>query len=182
MRVELEALHRDLKATMIHVTHDQVEAMTMTDKIVVLNAGRIEQVGRPMDLYHRPLTAFVAGLIGAPAMNFLTMTDTGGQVTVEGSTLSAAALPGAVRPGIRPEHLTLQPGGQGDIAATVTIRETLGGDACLHVRTGGGQALVVRAEGDTTLDHGATVGLGLPAHRLHQFAADGQTLAPGGAA
>ena len=182
MRVELEALHRDLKATMIYVTHDQVEAMTMADKIVVLNAGRIEQVGSPMDLYHRPLSEFVAGFIGAPAMNFLAMTDAGGLVSVEGHVLGAAAATGAVRLGIRPEHLVLLPEGQGDIPATVTLRETLGGDAYLYVRTGAGQALVVRAEGDTTLDHGAAVGLGLPAHRLHQFGADGRTLTLGGAA
>ena len=180
MRVELEALHRDLKATMIYVTHDQVEAMTMADKIVVLNAGRIEQVGSPMDLYHRPLSEFVAGFIGAPAMNFLTMADAGGRVSVEGHVLTAATLPGAIKLGIRPEHLALLPAGQGDLAATVTLRETLGGDAYLYVRTGGGQALVVRAEGDTTLDHGAGVGLGLAAHRLHQFGADGRTLTPGG--
>ena len=179
MRVELEALHRDLKATMIYVTHDQVEAMTMADKIVVLNAGRIEQVGSPMDLYHRPASEFVAGFIGAPAMNFLPMSDAGGRVGVEGVTLSAPAAAGAVRLGIRPEHLVLLPAGQGDLPATVTIRETLGGDAYLYVRTMSGQALVVRAEGDTTLDHGATVGLGLPDRRLHQFAADGATVFPG---
>jgi len=167
---------------MIYVTHDQVEAMTMADKIVVLNAGRIEQVGSPMDLYHRPLSEFVAGFIGAPAMNFLAMTDAGGLVSVEGHVLGAAAATGAVRLGIRPEHLVLLPEGQGDIPATVTLRETLGGDAYLYVRTGAGQALVVRAEGDTTLDHGAAVGLGLPAHRLHQFGADGRTLTLGGAA
>jgi ABC-type sugar transport system ATPase subunit len=182
MRVELEALHRDLKATMIYVTHDQVEAMTMADKIVVLNTGRIEQVGSPMDLYHRPLSEFVAGFIGAPAMNFLAMADAGGRVSVEGRSLTAASAPGAVRLGIRPEHVVVLPEGQGDLPATVTLRETLGGDAYLYVRTPGNQTLVVRADGDTALDHGATIGLGLPAHRLHQFAGDGRTLASGGAA
>ncbi len=182
MRVELESLHRDLKATMIYVTHDQVEAMTMADKIVVLQAGRIEQVGTPMDLYHRPRTAFVAGFIGAPAMNFLPVTVQGGRVVSGGTPLTAAPIPGAVQLGIRPEHLQLLPEGQGDLQATVSLRETLGGDAYLYVRTESGEALVVRAEGDTPLDHGARVGLGLPPARVHLFAADGQTLSSGGIA
>jgi ABC-type sugar transport system ATPase subunit len=181
MRVELEALHRDLKATMIYVTHDQVEAMTMADKIVVLNAGRIEQVGSPMDLYHRPATEFVAGFIGAPSMNFLNMTAEGGHIRAGGASLAADAVPGATRLGIRPEHIGLAAAGSGDLDATVTLRETLGGDAYLYVRTGDGQSLVVRAEGDTPLNHGATVGLIFPAPRLHQFAEGGRTLRSGAA-
>ncbi|AWB49156.1 ABC transporter ATP-binding protein [Gemmobacter aquarius] len=181
MRVELEALHRDLKATMIYVTHDQVEAMTMADKIVVLNAGRIEQVGSPMDLYHRPATEFVAGFIGAPAMNFLDMTNHTGNIALGDTTLPVSAATGATRLGIRPEHITLLPAGQGDLAATVTLRETLGGDAYLYLRTTHGQPLVVRADGDTPLNHGEAVGLALPAHRLHQFGPDGRTLRSGDA-
>ena len=181
MRVELEALHRDLKATMIYVTHDQVEAMTMADKIVVLNAGRIEQVGAPMELYNRPATEFVAGFIGAPAMNFLTVDLSDGQVVVEGATLGAAPT-GTVKLGIRPEHLILRPAGQGQLSATVSLTETLGGDAYLYVRLDNGQTLVVRADGDTALDHGERIGLDLPPHRQHHFAADGRTLASGGAA
>ncbi len=181
MRVELEALHSDMKATMIYVTHDQVEAMTMADKIVVLNAGRIEQVGTPMDLYHRPLTEFVAGFIGAPAMNFLAMADHAGRVATGGVTLAAKAVAGAVKVGIRPEHLGLAEAG-GDLGATVTLRETLGGDAWLYVRTDDGQSLVSRADGDTPHDRGARVSLTLPAHRLHQFSATGQTLQSGEAA
>ena len=181
MRVELEALHRDLKATMVYVTHDQVEAMTMADKIVVLNAGRIEQVGAPMELYNRPATESVAGFIGAPAMNFLTVEMAGGQAVVEGVALGPAP-EGTVKLGIRPEHVGLRPAGEGQLAATVSICETLGGDAYLYVRLGGGQTLVVRAEGDTTLDHGAVVGLDLPAPRQHHFGADGRTLASGGVA
>jgi len=181
MRVELEALHRDLKATMIYVTHDQVEAMTMADKIVVLNAGKIEQVGAPMELYHRPASEFVAGFIGAPAMNFLPVDLRDGQAVVEGAALGAAP-PGTVKLGIRPEHLVLRPAGQGQLSATVSLTETLGGDAYLYVRLAGGQTLVVRVEGDTVLDHGATIGLDLPSHRLHHFAADGRTLASGGVA
>ncbi|MES2144010.1 MAG: sn-glycerol-3-phosphate ABC transporter ATP-binding protein UgpC [Pseudomonadota bacterium] len=179
MRVELEALHRTLGATMIYVTHDQVEAMTMADKIVVLNAGRVEQVGSPMDLYHRPATEFVAGFIGAPAMNFMAMTDDGGRVAAAGVRLAAMAAPEAVRLGIRPEHIVLKPAGSGDLPAKVVLRETLGGDAYLYVTTADSQTLVVRAEGDTELNHGDGVGLGLPAGRLHQFGADGRTLRSG---
>jgi ABC-type sugar transport system ATPase subunit len=179
MRIELEALHRDLKATMVYVTHDQVEAMTMADKIVVLNAGRIEQVGTPMQLYNHPMTEFVAGFIGAPAMNFLAVELEGGQAMVEGVALGAAPT-GAVKLGIRPEHVALRPAGEGQLPATVSICETLGGDAYLYLRLQGGQTLVVRAEGDTTLDHGAVVGLDLPPPRQHHFGADGRTLASGG--
>jgi ABC-type sugar transport system ATPase subunit len=178
MRVELEALHRDLKATMIYVTHDQVEAMTMADKIVVLNAGRIEQVGSPMDLYHRPANIFVAGFIGAPAMNFLDVTLSNG-IAMHGDEALGATPPGTIHLGIRPEHMGLRPAGQGQMAATVLLRETLGGDAYLYVRSKAGQQLVVRAEGDTALDHGAEVGLDLPAARLHHFAADGRSLGGG---
>ena len=178
MRIELEALHRDLKATMVYVTHDQVEAMTMADKIVVLNAGRIEQVGAPMDLYNRPATEFVAGFIGAPAMNILPVQVPGGQAMVEGVALGLAPA-GTVKLGIRPEHVVLRPAGQGQLSATVSICETLGGDAYLYVRLESGQSLVVRAEGDTKLDHGALVGLDLPVARQHHFGADGRTLGSG---
>jgi ABC-type sugar transport system ATPase subunit len=183
MRVELEALHRQLGATMIYVTHDQVEAMTMADKIVVLNEGRIEQVGSPMDLYHRPQSEFVAGFIGAPSMNFLDVTVEHGRIICDGHVLSASAgVAGATRLGVRPEHVQILPAGEGDLAASVNLRETLGGDAYLYLRTDAGRTLVVRAEGDTKLSHGAQIGLGLPAHRLHLFGPDGRTLASGGLA
>jgi ABC-type sugar transport system ATPase subunit len=179
MRVELEALHRQLAATMIYVTHDQVEAMTMADKIVVLHGGRIEQVGAPMDLYHHPATEFVAGFIGAPAMNFLDMADQGGRMVAGGANLPVAAAPGAVRLGIRPEHIELRPPGQGDLAGSIILRETLGGDAYLYVRLGQGPTIMVRAEGDTLLAPGDTVGLVLPPRRLHQFDAGGRTVQSG---
>jgi ABC-type sugar transport system ATPase subunit len=182
MRVELEALHRQLAATMIYVTHDQVEAMTMADKIVVLNAGRIEQVGAPMDLYHRPATEFVAGFIGAPAMNFLDMTEQGGRIAAGGAVLPVPSAPGAVRLGIRPEHMELRAPGQGDLDGSVILRETLGSDAYLYVRLGHGQTVVARADGDTPLAPAEAVGLALPPRRLHQFGADGRTILSGVAA
>jgi ABC-type sugar transport system ATPase subunit len=176
MRVELEALHRDLKATMIYVTHDQVEAMTMADKIVVLNVGRIEQVGTPMDLYHRPANTFVAGFIGAPAMNLLEVSVAGG-LALHGHDALAPAPEGTVRLGIRPEHLILAPPGQGRLSVTVLLRETLGSDAFLYVRTAADQQMVVRVDGDTEIDHGATVRLEMPLGRCHFFGADGRRLA-----
>jgi ABC-type sugar transport system ATPase subunit len=180
MRVELEALHRELRATMIYVTHDQVEAMTMADKIVVLNAGRIEQVGSPMELYHRPQSEFVAGFIGAPSMNFMDVTVRGDQVVCEGHGITPPGTPiGAVRLGIRPEHVVLGAGGMGDLNAIVSLKETLGGDSYLYAKTLAGTTLVVRADGDTRIDAGETVGLTLPAHRLHLFGADGRTVVSG---
>jgi ABC-type sugar transport system ATPase subunit len=179
MRVELEALHSSLGATMIYVTHDQVEAMTMADKIVVLNGGRIEQVGAPMEVYNRPASEFVAGFIGAPAMNFLMIAVQDGRAYVDGAAVGSAPA-GSVKLGIRPEHLVLLPKGEGTLGARVTLRETLGGDAYLYLRLRDGQTLVVRTEGDTALDHGAEVGLDLPEARQHLFAADGRTIASGG--
>jgi ABC-type sugar transport system ATPase subunit len=173
MRVELEGLHRDLAATMIYVTHDQVEAMTMADKIVVLNAGRIEQVGSPLDLYHHPRTAFVAGFIGAPSMNFLPVQAQAGRITYGAHEFAAPLSVQAGQMGIRPEHIGL--GTAGDIAGQVTLRETLGGDSYLYVRTALGDTLVVRAEGDTSVNTGDTVGLVLPPARIHLF--DDQGLA-----
>jgi ABC-type sugar transport system ATPase subunit len=183
MRVELEALHSQLGATMIYVTHDQVEAMTMADKIVVLNGGRIEQVGPPMELYHRPASEFVAGFIGAPAMNFLDVRHDGAGLGYAGARLGGiGGVPGAVRLGIRPEHLGIVADGAGDIDVRVDLRESLGGDSYLYVSTASGDRMVVRADGDTALDAGARLGLTLPPARVHLFGADGRTLRSGNAA
>jgi ABC-type sugar transport system ATPase subunit len=175
MRVELEGLHRDLGATMIYVTHDQVEAMTMADRIVVLNGGRVEQIGPPMDLYHRPATEFVAGFIGAPGMNFLDVTVADGATRHAGAAL-APAVPGAVRLGVRPEHLRLAAPGAGALDAAVELREALGGESYLYARLGSGARLVIRAEGDTAVDRGDRVGLVLPPERVHLFRADGAAI------
>jgi ABC-type sugar transport system ATPase subunit len=173
MRVELEALHRQLKATMIYVTHDQVEAMTMADKIVVLNGGRIEQVGSPMALSHHPRTEFVAGFIGAPAMNFL---DVDARLRVK----LPSSMESAVRMGIRPEHVILTDPQAGDIDASVRLRETLGGDAYLYVMLPEGASLTVRTDGDTRIKAGEIVGLKLPQHRMHFFDRQGLALSHGG--
>ena len=177
MRVELEALHRELGATMIYVTHDQVEAMTMADQIVVLNGGRIEQVGAPMELYHRPVSEFVAGFIGAPSMNFLDIAPAGGGLAYDGFSLPAPAAAGApARLGIRPEHIALTAPGQGLLDATVRVTEILGGESFLYTRTGKGDEIVVRCEGETEARAGDQVGLGFPTARMHLFDASGRRL------
>ncbi|MEM7489488.1 MAG: sn-glycerol-3-phosphate ABC transporter ATP-binding protein UgpC [Pseudomonadota bacterium] len=168
MRIELEALHKDLDATMIYVTHDQVEAMTMADQIVVLNDGRVEQIGAPLDLYHRPASEFVAGFIGSPAMNIVDC----GSVLGE----AVAARPGAARIGIRPEHLELAESG---IPARIRVKEQLGGENYLYTRTADGVDVVVKTDGDDDHAPGQDVHLAAPAHRIHQFTPDGRTIEAG---
>jgi multiple sugar transport system ATP-binding protein len=157
MRLEITELHQNLKTTMIYVTHDQVEAMTMADKIVVLHAGVIEQVGSPLELYRRPRNLFVAGFIGSPKMNF-----------VEGAD---AARHGAKTLGVRPEHITIGRE-SGTWKGTVGVSEHLGSDTFLHVNTEHG-VMTVRAGGDIDVHHGDTVWLTPQDGQLHLFSADG---------
>ncbi|WP_102224562.1 ABC transporter ATP-binding protein [Acidimangrovimonas sediminis] len=131
-RIEIARLHRELKATMIYVTHDQVEAMTLADRIVVLNAGRVAQVGAPMELYNDPANTFVAGFIGSPQMNFLK----GGALGLAAETL-----------GIRPEHLEISRE-TGDIAGTISHVEHLGGETNVYVHTEPHGLLTVRLFGE----------------------------------
>ncbi|SIO33518.1 multiple sugar transport system ATP-binding protein [Rhodovulum sp. ES.010] len=174
MRVELETLHRELEATMIYVTHDQVEAMTMADVIVVLNGGRIEQVGAPMELYHKPATEFVAGFIGAPSMNFLDVSPAADGVAYGDATLSARPMSAPpARAGIRPEHVGLAEPGDGQIDVAVRVKEALGGESYLYTTTASGDEIVVRADGETPIAPGDRAGLTLPEARLHFFARDG---------
>ena len=142
MRMELSDLHRRLDATMIYVTHDQVEAMTMADRIVVLNGGRVEQVGAPMELYRSPATAFVAGFIGSPKMNLLTG--------------PAAAALGAPIFGIRPEHVALS-ADAGLWRGRVRHIERLGADAIVYVETEAAGEIVARTAGETRLAIGEAV-------------------------
>ncbi len=160
MRLEISELHHQLKTTMIYVTHDQVEAMTMADKIVVLNAGNIEQVGSPMELYKTPKNLFVAGFIGSPKMNL-----------IEGAP---AARHGAQTIGIRPEHLILSKT-SGDWKATVGVAEHLGSDTFLHVHSDVGP-LTVRADGELAVHHGDTIYLSPDATKLHRFGANGNAM------
>ncbi|MDY6946439.1 MAG: ABC transporter ATP-binding protein [Pseudomonadota bacterium] len=162
MRMEIAALHRQLGATMIYVTHDQVEAMTLADRIVVLNAGRVEQVGSPLDLYRRPATLFVAGFIGSPRMNFLSGAE--------------AARHAAVTIGIRPEHLSLSTSG-GRWQGQVRLAEHLGSDTFVHVEVAGLGALAARAAGGLDVRHGDTLWLTPDEACLHRFDEHGRALA-----
>ncbi|NNE89039.1 MAG: ABC transporter ATP-binding protein [Silicimonas sp.] len=151
-RVEIAALHRKLSASMIYVTHDQIEAMTLADKIVVLRDGRVEQVGSPMELYNNPANKFVASFLGSPSMNFL--------------EASVPGLPAGQTLGIRPEHLGFVENGQ--IGGTVTHVERLGGDTNLLVSTDEGETLTVRLFGQDLTEVGAKVRLGFdPANAFY---------------
>jgi multiple sugar transport system ATP-binding protein len=160
MRLEISELHHQLKTTMIYVTHDQVEAMTMADKIVVLNAGHIEQVGSPMELYKTPKNLFVAGFIGSPKMNL-----------VEGAP---AARHQATTIGVRPEHLNISKTA-GEWKATVGVAEHLGSDTFLHVQSDVGP-LTVRGDGEIGVKHGDTIFLTPDQAKQHRFGADGNAI------
>jgi multiple sugar transport system ATP-binding protein len=160
MRQEISELHQSLKTTMIYVTHDQVEAMTMADKIVVLNAGNIEQVGSPLDLYHHPRNLFVAGFIGSPKMNL-----------IDGAE---AAKHGAHTIGIRPEHITVGPG---PWSGTVALSEHLGSDTFLKVDTAEFGTLTVRGSGEVMARAGDTISLAPDMAKLHRFDANGLAIA-----
>jgi multiple sugar transport system ATP-binding protein len=161
MRLEISELHHQLKTTMIYVTHDQVEAMTMADKIVVLNAGNIEQVGSPLELYRNPRNLFVAGFIGSPKMNL-----------IDGAI---AAGHGAATIGIRPEHLQISKSA-GEWKATVGVAEHLGSDTFLHVNADGVGPLTVRADGEISVRHGDEIFLTPDPTKLHRFGQDGRAL------
>ncbi len=163
MRLEISELHNTLKTTMIYVTHDQVEAMTMADKIVVLQAGVVEQVGSPLELYRNPRNTFVAGFIGSPKMNLFD-----GQ---------EAARRDAQTVGVRPEHIQVS-ADSGDWKGTVGVSEHLGSDTFFHVHdTGLADAITVRAGGEVDLHHGDTVYLTPEADKVHRFDADGLRIA-----
>ncbi|RFB76508.1 ABC transporter ATP-binding protein [Methylovirgula sp. 4M-Z18] len=183
MRVELAQLHQRLGTTMIYVTHDQTEAMTLADKIAVVNRGRIEQVASPLDLYHRPRNLFVARFIGSPQMNFLkaqvsavTGNGAGPQVKLvlaDGATIAMATLPGRLSPGeevllgIRPEALL--PSQDGPITGTVRLVEHLGGLTLLHVGRQDGDPMIVQAAGNDGTRVGNTVRLTPLAEGMHIF-------------
>ncbi|WP_170356286.1 ABC transporter ATP-binding protein [Ruegeria lacuscaerulensis] len=159
MRLEISELHERLATTMIYVTHDQVEAMTMADKIVVLQAGVIEQVGSPLELYRTPRNLFVAGFIGSPKMNF-----------IEGDE---AAKHGAQTIGIRPEHITVSET-EGDWSGVVSVSEHLGSDTFFHVHeTGLADTITVRADGEVGFRHGDRIHLTPRADVIHRFDAKG---------
>ena len=190
MRVELSKLHNEIGATMIYVTHDQVEAMTMADKIVVLRDGRVEQIGSPLDLYTSPDNQFVAGFIGSPRMNFLTarvvnLTKTKAQVSVPDAPDhmlqiplrdSASVVPGQdVTIGIRPEHFLGEPAGPG-LEVRIDVIENLGGMAYAYGRTKAAQDVIVKADSERPPRSGMTVTGLIRDEYCHLFDDKGQTL------
>ncbi|TGQ74421.1 MAG: ABC transporter ATP-binding protein [Mesorhizobium sp.] len=159
-RLEIAQLHRRLKATMIYVTHDQVEAMTLADKIVVLNAGRIEQIGGPMELYNAPANEFVAGFIGSPKMNF-----------IDGARLGETAK----TIGVRPEHLTVNPN-SGAWKGTVVHAEHLGADTNLYLDCEKAGLITVRIFGVYDAEPGTTLYATPDPAKTYRFGADGKTI------
>ena len=187
MRLELAKLHQDVKTTMIYVTHDQVEAMTLADKIVVLDKGRISQQGTPLELYNKPANKFVAAFIGSPAMNFFKA-----DVTRQEGTTAALSLPGgrnarintrggtasgSVDVGVRPEHLELAAAGAPNAAfdGTVRIVEQLGNSTLIYVDTPAGQ-LIVEGEGNLQVSPGETRSVVIETQNAHLFGADDQVI------
>ncbi|MBE9607231.1 sn-glycerol-3-phosphate ABC transporter ATP-binding protein UgpC [Acetobacteraceae bacterium H6797] len=186
MRVELAALHKELGATMIYVTHDQTEAMTMADRIVVLNAGRVEQVGSPLDLYHHPKNLFVASFLGSPGINLLegkvTRLDrTGLDITLRhGGPISVPVKSGGLRIGdtatlgIRPENLRVEEAGP--LSGKVLLTEHLGGLTYVHVKLKSGETVIMQSEGSEPLRPGDELNLAFVFETCQVFHQDGQAL------
>jgi ABC-type sugar transport system ATPase subunit len=188
MRVELAKLHQDVKTTMIYVTHDQVEAMTLADKIVVLDKGVISQAGSPLELYNKPANKFVASFIGSPAMNFIkadiaSKNGNDYRVTLPGVKAATITSRGgatggtSVEVGVRPEHLKLGAAGVAGSSfdGTVSIVEQLGNSTLLYVDTAGG-TLIVEGEGNLKVAVGDKVGLTVDQAQSHLFGADGKVI------
>ncbi len=164
MRFEISKLHDDLKSSMIYVTHDQVEAMTLADKIVVLKGGEIMQVGSPRELYEHPQNLFVAQFIGSPKMNVL----------AANSLKGAALADGVTHVGIRPEHLELVAEQDAHIEGDIEFVEYLGADTFLYLRTGAGDQVLVRSLSEQTFPRGERVFLRMKDGKSHSFGENGQ--------
>ncbi|WP_028745129.1 ABC transporter ATP-binding protein [Rhizobium mesoamericanum] len=189
MRVEISRLHKQLGTTMIYVTHDQTEAMTLADKIVVLRAGNIEQVGAPLDLYDDPANQFVAGFVGSPKMNFLKA-----EIIEKNGTTATVALagdknvrlsmpatcpvvPGApVTLGIRPEHFVDAGQGEADLTVTIDVAEHLGNTSYIYATTAGGEPLVIERPESRAAGNRDTLTVGLSVNRVFLFDSDGKRL------
>ena len=188
MRIELSKLHSGLQTTMVYVTHDQVEAMTLAEKIVVLNDGKIEQIGSPRDLYSRPANLFVAGFIGSPRMNFLkvkVVENRFGEITVEsddflGGTLSMPSnsrsqiAPGSEATlGVRPEHIAVVPQASGKGLLTIEVVEMLGESTYVHGLTPANNRLTIGLRGFNDLRHADSVGFDFSLENVHLFGPTG---------
>ncbi len=187
MRVEINKLHRRLGTTMIFVTHDQVEAMTLADRIVVLRAGVVEQIGTPLELYNDPQNLFVAGFIGSPRMNFLSGAVTGsgdGRMDVRldtGLTLSTMLANGApagdkITLGTRPENVTVAAPDGSMLTGEVQIAEHLGGETFVYVNLTGGQSITVEIQGQSDIRSGERIGLNFADTAYHLFDANEQVI------
>ena len=183
-RVELARIHRRLNSTMVFVTHDQIEAMTLATRIVVMNHGRIEQIGAPLDIYRHPATRFVAGFIGAPAMNFLEVEpagENGGRLLVRlpvdnvvvPTTVAANTLPpGKLTLGIRAEHIVIDP--EGPLSGRAEVIERLGDRSLAHLSLANNQLLVVEVPRELEMQAGDVIRLSFDATHLHLFDESGK--------
>ncbi len=171
-RVEIANLHRNLGATTIYVTHDQIEAMTLADRVVVLRDGQIEQVGSPLELYDRPANRFVAQFIGTPQMNVLPAA-----ALPELQRMAGARLPGDGSVGVRPEYVRITPTGRG-IPGKVTLVESLGSDTLIHAEVAGANALIARQSERSSLAIGDAVGVEIDPNALLFFDHQGRALRP----
>ncbi|MCX8118774.1 MAG: sn-glycerol-3-phosphate ABC transporter ATP-binding protein UgpC [Desulfobacterota bacterium] len=177
MRLEIKKLHQSVKTTSIYVTHDQVEAMTLADRLIVMNAGRFDQVATPLEVYHRPATLFVAGFIGSPAMNMIKteLSPSGAAVKIPGGPWLPLARPirlakgREVIVGLRPEHVLLSREGSAALTLHVDVVEVLGADTIVHGTLVKGQALTIRLPGGIKIKGGERLHLQTEADRLHLF-------------
>ena len=190
MRMEIGKLHQTLGASMIYVTHDQVEAMTLADKIVVLKDGEIMQVGSPMELYHNPANLFVAGFLGAPSMNFIdvnvaSLSD--GSATVSNPALDQIQVSTGGRQigsgesavlGIRPQYLVPTPPSEGMLHGTVSLTERLGSETVMDVGLKDGSRIVAAIAEDRVLEPGTEIGLTFDAGQAHLFPKEDMSSAP----
>jgi multiple sugar transport system ATP-binding protein len=181
MRMEIGKLHQQLGATMIYVTHDQVEAMTLADKIVVLKDGEVMQAGAPMDLYHNPKNLFVAGFLGAPSMNFsivdIVKID-GEHITVKSDAIAQTVANAQGRSfavgdkatlGLRPQYLSIVDASAAGMTGTVVLTERLGSETVLNIRLTDGSTMIAAIADDQIFDKGQSVGLGFDAAKAHLF-------------
>jgi multiple sugar transport system ATP-binding protein len=187
-RAEIAKLHRELDATMIYVTHDQVEAMTLADRIVVLEAGHVRQFGAPMDLYHHPANKFVAGFIGSPKMNFLEVTAAKiakDSITVASSDVRSTIVPikvdgvtadTALTLGVRPENMKLADGKSARLNGRVTLVERLGHQSYIEIQTSSGATCSALIDGTTDIAIDQTTGLDFDPVDCHLFQTDGTAL------
>jgi lactose/L-arabinose transport system ATP-binding protein len=189
MRVEISRLHKKLGTTMIYVTHDQTEAMTLADKIVVLRGGNIEQIGAPLDLYDNPANQFVAGFVGSPKMNFLkgqVLEARDGHITValSGDPKAQLRLPvdqpvnvgQSVTLGIRPEHFFNGGGADADLTVTIDVAEHLGNTSYIYATTTGGEPLIIERPEQRKAPKSDTLTVALSAERTFLFDSSGQRL------